>query len=342
MRILATPLNKCTETTLRCSIDFQKKTLRILVYIHEALYHNKKLSRENKIKNSTAGNNFPAILKNRRFFLSLFAEEIEIDSFLVLGSNRVSAPESMVFPGEMAATTTTRPEQRSKTLHNFPLPNLWGNQRHLKCMKIDSISNGGSGDHRLRRRSPPLKFADSSVSIPFRFGNSDHRRPFKSGSEEGIEEFRVKIMSDLKTVRDKITQSMFNKDVIEEEEEEDIDGSGSGQEKEVSPVKPWNLRKRRAACKEPESNSLNHQIYKGFVIEEKIVKNHPSPVRGGGVVEAETTKKMRFKFSVKLSKKEIEEDFIGILGHRPPRRPKKRPRTVQKKLDVSLGFCNFW
>lgn len=258
-----------------------------------------------------------------------------------------AAKSSMVFPGEMT-TTATRPEQRTKTLHNFPLPNLWGNQRHLKCMKIDSNSNGGgSGDHRLRRRSPPLKYSDSSVSIPFRFGDSDHRRSrdaaFKSGSEEGIEEFRVKIMSDLKTVRDKITQSMFKKDVIEEEEEEiNGSGSGSGQEKEISPVKPWNLRKRRAACKEPDSNSLKNQIVKGFVIEEKKIVMNPSPVRGGGVVEAETKKIMRAKFAVKLSKKEIEEDFMEMLGHRPPRRPKKRPRTVQKKLDVSLGFCNLF
>ncbi|XP_010460392.1 PREDICTED: uncharacterized protein LOC104741277 [Camelina sativa] len=241
----------------------------------------------------------------------------------------------MVFPGEMTTTTGTRPEQRSKSLHNFPLPNLWGNQRHLKCMKIDSNGNGGD-HHRLRRRSPPSRDSDST---PFRFGGSDHRRSrnaaFKSGggSEEGIEEFRVKLMSDLKTVRDKITQSMFNKDVIEEEEEE-ISGSGSGQEKEVSPVKPWNLRKRRAAaCKEPVSNS---QIDKGIAIEEKVVLTpllRGGGGGGGGVVEAETKKKMRPKFAVKLSKKEIEEDFVGMLGHRPPRRPKKRPRTVQKQLD---------
>ncbi|XP_010477941.1 PREDICTED: uncharacterized protein LOC104756966 [Camelina sativa] len=244
----------------------------------------------------------------------------------------------MVFPGEMTTKTATRPEQRSKSLHNFPLPNLWGNQRHLKCMKIDD-SNGNGGDHhRLRRRSPPSRYSDSTA---FRFGGSDHLRSknaeaFKSGgggSEEGIEEFRVKLMSDLKTVRDKITQSMFNKDVIEEEREEEEEisgsgsGSGSGQEKEVSlsPVKPWNLRKRRAAaCKEPVSD-------KGIAIEEKVVVT-PS-LRGGGVVEAETVKKMRPKFAVKLSKKEIEEDFVGMLGHRPPRRPKKRPRTVQKQLD---------
>ncbi|KAJ0247534.1 hypothetical protein HA466_0159800 [Hirschfeldia incana] len=256
----------------------------------------------------------------------------------------------MVLRGEMTTTTTRRPE-RPKNLHNFTLPNLrWGSQRHLKCMKIDgSTSSGGigSGDHmRLRRRSPSsLRFAGSSVPIResehrSRDGNDNnnkHRR-FESwenggGEEEGIEEFRVKIMSDLKTVRDKITQSMY---ALKEEqhEEEERKPSPDGQEKEegeVSPAKkPWNLRKRRsAACKE--------------TVEEKTANPSPPPTRnestrgGVAVVEAETA--TRAKFSVKLSKKEIEEDFMAALGRRPPRRPKKRPRAVQKILDsLHPGF----
>ncbi|XP_033133405.1 uncharacterized protein LOC103835453 isoform X1 [Brassica rapa] len=218
----------------------------------------------------------------------------------------------MVLRGEM--TTTTRPEP-PKSLHNFTLPKLrWGSQRLLKCMKIDDSTT--SGDHRLRRRSSSLPEHRSSSNN----NNQDRRESAENGGgeeeEEGIEEFRVKIMSDLKTVRDKITQSMY---ALDEQDGEDRKPDGSGQErvKEVSPAKPWNLRKRRAAaCKEP--------------VEERTV--NPSPPRGGVVVEeAETT--VRPKFSVKLSKKEIEEDFMAAFGRRPPRRPKKRPRTVQKKLD---------
>ncbi|CAF2160977.1 unnamed protein product [Brassica napus] len=236
----------------------------------------------------------------------------------------------MVLRGEMT-TPTRRRTERPKSLHNFTLPDLkWGSQRHLMCSRI------GSGDHRLRRRSPPFKLPASSVSIPSdrRSINNQHRRaPFESvenggEEEEGIEEFRVKIMSDLKTVRDKITQSMFREHALEDEEEEGKTDE-SGREK-VSPAKPWNLRKRRAACKEPVS--------------ERIVNPSPPRVKErGGVVEAETAAKemmmRRGRFSVKLSKKEIEEDFVAALGHRPPRRPKKRPRTVQKKLDsLHPGF----
>lgn len=132
------------------------------------------------------------------------------------------------------------------------------------------------------------------------------------GEEEGIEEFMVKIMSDLKTVREKITQAMFTK-----EEEETV-------HEKVSPVKPWNLRKRRAACKEP------------VAIEERIMNQLP-PSR---VMEGETTKE-KPRFSVKPTRKETEEDFVAVFGHRPPRRPKKRPRNFQKKLDVSLRLILF-
>ncbi|PKU84887.1 uncharacterized protein LOC110098950 [Dendrobium catenatum] len=41
------------------------------------------------------------------------------------------------------------------------------------------------------------------------------------------------------------------------------------------------------------------------------------------------------KFSISLSRKEIEEDFIAITGSRPSRRPTKRPKHIQQQLDVS-------
>ncbi|PKU84888.1 uncharacterized protein LOC110098947 [Dendrobium catenatum] len=39
------------------------------------------------------------------------------------------------------------------------------------------------------------------------------------------------------------------------------------------------------------------------------------------------------KFSISLSRKEIEEDFIAITGSRPSRRPTKRPKHIQRQLD---------
>ncbi|OMO63499.1 hypothetical protein COLO4_32387 [Corchorus olitorius] len=62
--------------------------------------------------------------------------------------------------------------ERSKPLHNFELPCLkWGNQKYLRCMKLDDAStatdssSAAAGGHYQRprhtfqrRRSPPSKF----------------------------------------------------------------------------------------------------------------------------------------------------------------------------------------
>ncbi|KAF8053530.1 hypothetical protein N665_1404s0007 [Sinapis alba] len=81
-------------------------------------------------------------------------------------------------------------------------------------------------------------------------------------------------------------------------------------EREVSP--PWNLRKRRAACKAPINDSDGNQWKeKGFGEENGV----------------------RPKFVSTLLKKEVEDDYMVMMGHRPPRRPKKRPRNVQKQID---------
>lgn len=42
----------------------------------------------------------------------------------------------------------------------------------------------------------------------------------------------------------------------------------------------------------------------------------------------------RRKFSIALSREEIEEDFLMTKGAKPPRRPKKRAKYVQRQLDA--------
>jgi hypothetical protein len=45
-------------------------------------------------------------------------------------------------------------------------------------------------------------------------------------------------------------------------------------------------------------------------------------------------KKEKRKFWIALSKEEIEEDIFVMTGSRPNRRPRKRPKNVQKQMDV--------
>ncbi|KAJ3697876.1 hypothetical protein LUZ61_001581 [Rhynchospora tenuis] len=74
---------------------------------------------------------------------------------------------------------------------------------------------------------------------------------------------------------------------------------------------PWNLRRRRASYKGDSSKNL-----------------------------AGASKKAKVKFSVSLSSKEIEEDFLLMNGKKPLKRPKKRPKHVQKELDAL--FPGMW
>jgi hypothetical protein len=233
--------------------------------------------------------------------------------------------------------------ERSKALHNFTLPCLkWGNQRYLRCKKPSPPEDVVEVD----RRSPVPR-PESSPATRRRELERKRKRDWKP--EEGIEAVREKLMFDLKTAADKMKDAIFRKEVEEEEEEEEIEEEEEMEEEAVESAsaaaeaaRPWNLRTRRAACKAPIGGG------KGLRIEERKKVNSSSPLRsdnngsarsprlrggvGGGAAEK---KEDRTKLTVSLSRKEVEEDFMAFLGQRPARRPKKRPRTVQKQLDVS-------
>ncbi|XP_071929076.1 uncharacterized protein [Coffea arabica] len=137
-------------------------------------------------------------------------------------------------------------------------------------------------------------------------------------------------------------------------------------------ARPWNLRTRRAACKAPSGNgcslagaetsnggsgdgsspekSLKVDLVKpNFGASPSRVavaeNNKSSPrLRSGGATTATASpsneKKERAKFSVSITRQEIEEDFLAIAGRRPPRRPQKRSKYIQKNLDTL--FPGLW
>ena len=95
-------------------------------------------------------------------------------------------------------------------------------------------------------------------------------------------------------------------------------------------LRPWNLRLRRAACNKPTGQSIG--------VDRPIKKSTPisrSPE------ENSSGSKEREKFSQMLSKREIEEDFLAMTGSKPPRRSKKRPRSVRKQIEVRKSFYSF-
>ncbi|KAL1201547.1 hypothetical protein V5N11_015937 [Cardamine amara subsp. amara] len=164
------------------------------------------------------------------------------------------------------------PPERSKRLHNFPLPNLrWGQQKFLRCVNLQSNS---------QHRSSPSPSPSPSPS-------SDH------AANRSVPVARVS-----------------------------RGGGGARNGEVVVAARPWNMRTRRAACSDNGDESTT-----------KIFGNEIGMKRGVDDDDG-------LKFSVSLLKEEIEEDFSIIFGKKLPRRPKKRSKIVQKKLNTI--FPGLW
>ncbi|CAJ1977510.1 unnamed protein product [Sphenostylis stenocarpa] len=234
----------------------------------------------------------------------------------------------MVFTCSEEGESMAMGPERSKPLHNFMLPYLkWGSQRHLRCTKLASDSSTDVGD----RRSPAAREFDHPPP-----GNADARPRLKRPrflGDEGIDAVREKLMLDLKTEADRMKDAILGKEVAQDNDVIMEEAPPVAVEEEAPPsdpgVRTWNLRTRRAPV--------------AVRIDEKKagVGTSSSPLRS--LAGAGKSPKLRaspekeeqpVKFSLTLTKKEIEEDFMNLVGHRPPRRPKKRPRNAQKQLDT--------
>jgi Protein of unknown function (DUF1639) len=85
---------------------------------------------------------------------------------------------------------------------------------------------------------------------------------------------------------------------------------------EPTSLSPWNLCARREEQEEEEAGKDTVEtVTRALEVEDKIAR--------------------RRVFSVTLLKEEIEEDIYALKGTRTARRPRKRPRGVQRQLDVS-------
>ncbi|KAJ8510418.1 hypothetical protein OPV22_000852 [Ensete ventricosum] len=95
-------------------------------------------------------------------------------------------------------------------------------------------------------------------------------------------------------------------------------------------ARPWNLRIRSAACNAPavERPGINVSCYKTLA-----TKKADPPRKVARLRSDESEKGAMAKFSISLSRAEIEDDFFAIKGTKPPRRPKKRAKIIQRELD---------
>jgi len=204
--------------------------------------------------------------------------------------------------------------KQSNPLHNFTFPFLtWGTRRRMRCATATyagralGLCSSSNSDESTATCSKAPEAA-----------RGQKRRHV--GDDEGIAVMRQRLILDLKTEADRM------KDAILQSEEES--------------VRPWNLRKRRAKVEAPAA-APDHCGRKAL-IDDKKRNDSPAAKHDGAAklpqLRSASDKTERVKLDLQLSKKEVEEDFMAMLGQRPPRRPNKRPKHQQRMLDVSGIF----
>lgn len=206
----------------------------------------------------------------------------------------------------LAEKCETFPQSRrsipQSRLHNFSFPTLsWGNQKLLRCVNLSdrSMDEELQIGRRCSSTSSPNELPPPPPPpLPPRF----------TGQKQGWEEEEVK------------------------------DSNPSG----ISASKPWNLRSRRAARNapaeifwnpnpSPPSSQSRSSSYSPH--QKEKTRNPVIHVTRLDKLDMEEKGK-RQKFAIALSREEIEEDFLAAKGAKPPRRPKKRPKYLQRQLDV--------
>ncbi|KAL6610610.1 hypothetical protein ACP70R_040579 [Stipagrostis hirtigluma subsp. patula] len=88
------------------------------------------------------------------------------------------------------------------------------------------------------------------------------------------------------------------------------------------PPRPWNLRARRSATVAP------------LAPRSEAAGKAATAVAGQAQQPLALSPAAARKRAIALTKEEIAEDFDAIRGTRPPRWPKKRPRIVQRQVDI--------
>ncbi|KAI9174694.1 hypothetical protein LWI28_021337 [Acer negundo] len=225
---------------------------------------------------------------------------------------------------------------KSQPLHNFSLPFLkWG----ATTTTTSAAATNRSRFHSLTDSSEPENDSDHESTRPLRVGSRSsraHRLSFPSSSSSSAAA-AAKQRKDASERPRKQTTTVSEKEPAATEEEDD----GGGGEEETA-AKPWNLRPRKAAKNNGEVREA--LVDSAGVIDGQYEKQKPKSTRLREMVESRSNnnveKKEKNKFWVSLSRDEIEEDVFVMTGSRPARRPRKRPKNVQKQLDAV--FPGLW
>lgn len=234
---------------------------------------------------------------------------------------------------------------KSQPLHNFSLPFLkWGGKNQTntnhRCRRPISGDSAiaASADHNSEPES-------ESETRPHRFGSRTARNRFGVYSCYTGEKSQ-------KHQQQQPSERVSNNETDDETGERKRETEGVEEaEAEEMVQKPWNLRPRKpifskttveigvGASRNGELQETVQAVTAVHSVQHTENPPQPKSLRLRGFAEMQSTERReKRRFWIALSRDEIEEDIFVMTGSRPSRRPRKRPKTVQKQLDVWVLF----
>lgn len=211
--------------------------------------------------------------------------------------------------------TTAPMKVKPHQLHNFPVSLKWGQTTTLAtatAATATAAATAVAADSETESEPEPRSRSRSARHHRFSFTLLKDSNPPKA--------------------------PVFEPNRAREKEDENHQPEQQSVEKEENNnnnnLRPWKLRPRKEPVvvmnpelqreKEGQFQQPKSARLRGMV--------EGSSNGGAGEGEGESVKKKR-KFWIALSREEIEEDVFIMTGSRPARRPRKRPKNVQKVLD---------
>ncbi|KAJ9147678.1 hypothetical protein P3X46_029811 [Hevea brasiliensis] len=249
---------------------------------------------------------------------------------------------------------------KPQPLHNFPLSLKWGqttalsapsNHHHHRSTNSSRPTSALAPDPETESdpeqttiRHPPRVGSRSARVHRFSFTSCSSLLPKPKNSSTENPQKQITVLG--AEVAEK-PQTQFtvleNNNGADAEEEEEEEEEKQKQEEEEGNSRPWKLRPRKGILAAKNGGELKEAVMM-HVNEQRERENtpqlQPKSMRLRGLVESTgggggvcLEKKEKRKFWIALSREEIEEDIFALTGSRPARRPRKRPKNVQKLLD---------
>ncbi|XWS35621.1 hypothetical protein CRYUN_Cryun20dG0012800 [Craigia yunnanensis] len=241
---------------------------------------------------------------------------------------------------------------KSQPLHNFQLHDLKWAMNHTNNHRLRKLSDSS---HKSPQRGDSDSDSDSN-----RKGNPVCEAPPKNGASSGSSPDRRTEKSEKKVVNgsDVLVDNNPEKKATPSDGRSKIyirlraknqksvdkvavvgDHNLNAEDFEELVPKTWNLRPRKPISKPPNQNGGAPKI-RASADENKTHK--PESTRSRNVTEPKAAEKKvkKQKFSISLSREEIDDDIFAMTGSKASRRPKKRAKNVQKQLDCV--FPGLW